>query len=94
MTYKFHKAHGEASNIDGCIFTNGVFITNDPDKADLLRKYGGFGKTVFEIKDEELATQKPDYGNMSYDEMLKLAKSRGLTNKRPKRADLIALLEG
>lgn len=94
MTYKFHKSPGEASSIDGCIFTNGVFITNDPDKADLLRNYGGFGKTVFEIKDEELATQKHDYGNMSYDEMLKLAKSRKLTNKRPKRAELIALLEG
>lgn len=94
MTYKFHKAQGEASNIDGCVFTNGVFITNDPDKAELMRNYGGFGKTVFEIKDEELATVRDDYSSMPYEELLKLAQERGLTNKRIKKAELIALLEG
>lgn len=81
MTYKFHKSPGEASSIDGMIFTNGVFVTNDPDKAQLLRNYGGFGKTVFEIKDEELTPVK-----VEEPVIIKSAKPKTTKKPNPKKA--------
>ena len=48
MQYIF-KSTDECAMIQGCMFKSGLYMTNDPSRAESLRKAKGFGSTIIEL---------------------------------------------
>lgn len=90
MKYRFVKDAHECESIDGCVFVNNVFETDDISLAERMRRSYPFGKTV---KEESYCPQKSKYSRMQYSELVALAKERGVDSTGNKQIIIEGLLE-
>lgn len=90
MKYRFVKDAHECESIDGCVFVNNVFETDDIAIAERMRRSYPFGKTVREAFDNP---QKNKYSRMQYSELVALAKELGVDSTGNRQTIIERLLE-